>query len=366
MDPLRIGIIGCGNISGIYLENLQRFPKTTVLAVADIDPAKAQAAAEKYGVPALTPDELLAHEEVELVLNLTIPAVHANINDQAIAAGKHVYVEKPLATTRDAGAQTLAKASAAGVRVGSAPDTFLGAALQTCREVIDQGLIGEPIGCNGFMLGHGPEAWHPSPEFFYKPGAGPMFDMGPYYLTALVSLLGPIKSVRGATKISFAERLITSEPLNGTKVKVETPTHLIGLLEFEAGAIGQLTTSFDTWASNLRNIEVYGTEGSMVVPDPNNFNGAVQIRTAKDSEWQDVPVTRPFAQNSRGLGILDMVYAIRTNRPHRASGDLALHVLDVMQSIIESGESKQLAEIASNTERPQALAAELPADDLNE
>lgn len=371
MEPLRIGIIGCGNISGIYLNNLTRFPTTKVLAVADLDAAKATEVAAKYGLVALTPEQLLADPTIELVVNLTVPRVHFEVNLQALDAKKHVYVEKPLALSRKDGARTMIRAGEAfdaqGNRllVGAAPDTFLGAGLQLCRQLIDEGAIGKPIGFNAFMLSHGPEDWHPNPEFYYQKGGGPLFDMGPYYLTALVSLLGPVKAVNGLARASFKERRIGSEPKKGAIIDVETPTHIVGLLEFEEGAIGQITTSFDVWHSKFFNLEIYGTEGSLGIPDPNNFDGQVFLRKARQEEWEEVPNTRPYSQNSRGLGVLDMAYAIRTGRPHRASGRLALHVLDIMESILESSEKGERVEIANTTNRPAPLPATLPVDDLD-
>jgi predicted dehydrogenase len=355
LSATRVGVIGCGNISGIYLTNCRRLPGLELVACADLDLARAQAKAAEHGIRATAVDELLADPDIDLVINLTIPAVHAEVSMSALAAGKHVYTEKPLATRRVDGAATLASAREKGLRVGSAPDTFLGGGLQTCRKLIDDGAIGEPVAAVAFMTGHGPEGWHPDPEFFYKPGAGPMFDMGPYYLTALASLLGPIVRVTGATRISFPERTIGSGPKQGQKIAVETSTHVAGVLDFAGGAVATLITSFDVWAANLPRIEIYGSEGSLSVPDPNTFGGPVRIRLAKDKEWRDVPLTHGFTENSRGLGVADMAGAIREGRPHRASGELAYHVLDVMAAFEEASTAGRHVAINSGPPRVAAL-----------
>jgi predicted dehydrogenase len=351
---MKIGVIGCGNISNVYLKNCPAFG-LDVVACADVDMDRAEAKAQKFGIAARPVDELLADPEVELLVNLTPPTVHAAINLSALRAGKHVYSEKPLATTRADGAQILATAQERGLRVGCAPDTFLGGGLQTCRTLIDQGAIGEPVAAVGFTTSRGPESWHPSPEFFYQPGAGPMLDIGPYYLTALVSLLGPARRVTGSARISFSERLITSQPLSGTKIRVNTPTHVAGVVDFVSGPVATLITSFDVWASNLPRLEVYGSEGSLSLPDPNTFAGPVRVRTANAKEWVEVPLTHGFTENSRGLGVADMAQAIRDGRPHRANGEMAYHVLDLMQAFEAASQSGRHVEIESRCERPAAL-----------
>ena len=262
-NKVKVGLIGCGNISDIYLKNCTRFDILDVVACADLDMARAQAKAQQYGIPqALTASDLLADPAIDLVLNLTTPNAHAEIALAAVQAGKSIYNEKPLTIRRDDAQALLAAAAGKGVLVGGAPDTFMGGGLQTCRKLIDDGLIGKPVSAVAFMTCHGHESWHPDPEFYYKVGGGPMFDMGPYYLTALVALIGPVQRVTGATQITFRERLITSQPKAGTRISVDVPTHVTGLLEFADGATGMIMTSFDVWASELPIIEIHGTEGT--------------------------------------------------------------------------------------------------------
>lgn len=350
----KIAVVGCGVISTIYLQNCPTFG-LEVAACADVDMARAEAQAQKFNVPARSVADVLADPSIEVILNLTPPAFHAEVIESALNAGKHVYSEKPLATTRADGARLVELAQAKGLRIGCAPDTFLGGGLQTCRKLIDEGVIGEPVAAVAFMTGHGPEGWHPNPEFFYQPGAGPMFDMGPYYLTALISLLGPVRRLTGSTRISFAERLITSQPLHGTKIKVNTPTHVAGVLDFASGPVATIITSFDVWAANLPRIEIYGSEGSLSVPDPNTFGGPVRLRLAKDKEWREVELTHGHTENSRGLGVADMAHAIRENRPHRAHSDLAFHVLDLMQSFEEASTAGHHLDPQTTCARPAPL-----------
>jgi len=294
------------------------------------------------------------------VVNLTIPKLHAEMSMLAIEAGKHVYVEKPFAMSLEDADRVAEAAAERGLRIGCAPDTFLGAGIQTCRAIIDQGLIGTPTSAFAFMLCHGHESWHPAPEFYYQPGAGPMLDMGPYYLTALVNLIAPIKQTSGFTGKAFAERTITSQGKYGTKIPVNTATHIAGSLEFESGAIGTIVMSFDVWRSAHSNIEIHGTEGSLSVPDPNNFNGAIRLYRAGKDDWQDIAIDQfGFAENARGIGVADMAQAIRSGRPHRASARLATHVLDAMLSFDTSTESGAAVPITRLCERPAALPAGL-------
>lgn len=362
MQPLRIGVVGVGNISGIYFKNLKSFSGTEVVACADIDLDRARKAAEEQGIPnALSADDLLRHPDVELVLNLTIPKVHGEIARQAVAAGKHVYNEKPLSIERAEARLLLDEAKRNGVLVGCAPDTFLGAGLQTARKAIDDGLIGDPIGAQAFMMGHGPEGWHPNPEFFYKPGGGPMLDMGPYYITALVNLLGGIRRVTGSTRASYPTRTVGNGEFKGRQIVVETPTHLAGVMDFENGAVGEITTSFDVWhTKELQPITIYGSEGTLLVPDPNNFGGEVRVRRFDESEWRALPSLPDFAENSRGVGVLDMASAIRTGSEYRPTGALAYHVLDVMLSFQEASEQGRHILLESAVPRPPALVSGSP------
>jgi predicted dehydrogenase len=357
IETTKVGIIGCGNISGIYLKNgTQTFEILEIAACADLMMERAEAQAEAYGVArACTVEELLDDPEIEIVINLTTPQAHFPVAMQAIEAGKSVHNEKPLTLTREQGQQLLEAAEKQGVRVGCAPDTFMGGGLQTCRKLIDDGWIGEPVAATAFMAGHGHESWHPSPVFYYEVGGGPMFDMGPYYLTALVNLMGPVQRVSGEARITFPQRTITSQPLYGTVIDVETPTHIASTLQFASGAVGTIITSFDVWSHNLPRIEIYGTQGSLSVPDPNGFGGPVRVRRAGDDAWHDVPLTHGYAENSRGIGVADMAYALRSGRGHRANGALAYHVLDIMQATLDTAEQGRHIELASTCERPAAL-----------
>lgn len=361
MQRMKVGIIGCGNISGIYFQAGARFPVLDIVAAADLDIERARAKAEEFGIAkACSVEELLVDPEIEIVVNLTIPNAHYAVSRAALLAGKHVYAEKPMAITRDEGRELLAIAGERGLRIGGAPDTFLGAGIQTCRELIDRGAIGEPVGATAFMVGHGHESWHPDPEFYYKPGGGPLFDMGPYYLTALVSLIGPLRRVTGSAQIIFPERTITSQPKAGTKISVETPTTIAGILDFAGGAVGTMIMSFDVWATNLPRIEIYGTETSLSVPDPNTFGGPVKIWRKSERVWEDVPITRPYAENSRGIGVADMAYAIQSGADARASGALTFHVLEAMNGLLEASAHERHYQMTSACPRPEPLPAEWP------
>lgn len=352
MEPkTKIAIVGCGNISDIYMKNSLAFG-LDVAACTDVDMSRAEAKAGLFGVTARPLTDVLSDPSIELIVNLTPPNAHAAVSCAALEAGKHVYSEKPLATNRADGAQVIELARSKGLRIGCAPDTFLGAGLQTCRKLLDGGAIGEPVAAVAFFMGRGMEMWHPNPDFFYQPGGGPMFDVGPYYLTALVSLLGPVQRLTGSSRISFPERLITSQPLAGTKIKVNTPTHVTGILDFVSGPIATVITTFDVWAASLPRIEIYGSEGSLSVPDPNTFGGSVRVKLAQEQEWRDVPLIDGHTENSRGLGVSEMAAAIREIRPHRASGEMAFHILDLMQSFEEASTSGQHIAISSRCERP--------------
>ena len=353
---IKVGIVGCGNISGIYFENLTKvFKNLEVVACSDIIEERRKEASEKYGVKACTTEEILANNEIEIVVNLTIPALHYEVSKAVLSAGKNVYLEKPLSITREQGRELLELADKKNLLVGCAPDTFLGGGIQTCIKLINDGWIGDILSANAFMTCHGHESWHPDPEFYYKTGGGPMFDMGPYYLTALIALAGSIKSVSAITKMGFSERTITSEKKFGQKVEVEVPTHIAGLMEFENGAAGTIITSFDVWGAELPRIEIHGTKGSISVPDPNTFGGPVKIKCANHSGWQEMPLSHIYSENSRGLGVSDMADSLLSNRKNRVSGELAYHVLDVMHAFHDSSNLKKHVEIESKCEKPAPL-----------
>lgn len=351
-----IGIIGTGVISEIYLKNLTSWPDVEVIAVSDMFMDKARERGAQFNVPAVTVDELLADPRVDVVINLTIPAAHGEVGLKVVNAGKSVYNEKPLSTSREVARDLLDQAAAMGVRVGGAPDTFLGGSLQTCRALLDSGVIGTPVAASAFFVSPGPESWHPAPEFFYLPGGGPMLDMGPYYITALVNLLGPVKRVTGSARITRPERTVTSRPDNIRNIPVEVPTYFAGVLDFASGPIATLVTSFDVWAADLPRIEIYGTEGTLSVPDPNNFTGTIKLRRFDSKDWVEQPVTADFQENSRGLGARDLARALREGGAHRASGDLAYHVLDVMLSVEEASNAGAHIELTSTVDRPEPLA----------
>lgn len=364
---LKVGIIGCGNILYAYVNGCKQFEILDLVACADIDPAKAEAAVKEFGIPqAVSTNALLSDPTIDLVINLTIPAAHAEITLAAIQAGKHVHSEKPLAITRKDGQAILQAAKEQGVRVSCAPDTFLGGGLQTARKLIDDGTIGRPVAAVAFMMGHGPEHWHPNPDFFYEVGAGPVFDMGPYYLTALVHLLGPVKRVTASTTSAFEEREITNpDNRTGEMIPVEVSTHATGILDFASGAVGTLVFSWDVWKTNLPRIEIYGTEGSMIIPDPNTFKGPVQVQKGRDGDWEDVPITYP-EDVWRGIGAADMAHAIASGRAHRASGDLAYHVLDLMHALDDASQKGAHIPIEAGFEQPALLPLDLPPGVLDD
>ncbi|HTU00849.1 MAG TPA: Gfo/Idh/MocA family oxidoreductase [Candidatus Sulfotelmatobacter sp.] len=379
MKPLAVGLLGCGDVSDVYFRNCARLPAVEVVACASLHVEKARARAQEYSIPrACTIDELIRAPEVEAILNLTAPKVHAEISRAALENGKHVYTEKPLALSLADGSALVTEARRRGLRLGSAPETFLGARLQACRRAIDEGLIGAPVGATAFVVSPGHEWHHPNPAFFYKEGAGPVLDMGPYYLTALVALLGPVRRVSGFCRTTFPQRTIQTPPLKGQHVTVEVPTHVAGTMEFANGAIATMIASFDVWDSELPRIEIYGTEGTLCIPDrdpiqgPNIFGGTVLVRTRQRSRWRGIPRPRgledwdtlpvgtAFSENSRGLGLADMSYAIANNRPHRASDSLAYHVLEIALGLLEAAEKGGTREIASSCERPLPLPEDFP------
>jgi predicted dehydrogenase len=330
--------------------------RVKVTAVTDLIEERAAKASAEYGIPHIKRTEVLLNSpEVDIVLNITEPYNHYGVALAAVKAGKHVYDEKPLCAAREEAQELLALAAANKLRVGGAPDTFLGAGIQTCRKLLDDGWIGKPVAATAFMMNHGHENWHPGPEFYYKKGGGPLFDMGPYYLTALVNLLGPVARVSGSAKKTFATRTITSEPLNGTVIDVEIPTHIAGVLDFANGAVATIITSFDVYSHTLPWIEIYGSEGTLRVPDPNTFGGPVYVRRFREEDWSPVPLLKKYPENSRGLGLTDMAEAIAENRPHRASGELAYHVLEVMHGIHDASASGAYYQLKSVCSRPEPL-----------
>jgi predicted dehydrogenase len=359
-------MVGCGGISNAYFEHLAPWAKfAQITACADLDLERARKKAAEHGVKkAYSVEELLADPEIDAVLNLTIPAAHAAINLRALKAGKHAYTEKPFSLNYKDGLKVVQEAQKRKLRVGCAPDTVLGGGIQTCRKLIDDGVIGKPVAATANMAGHGHESWHASPEFFYKVGGGPLFDMGPYYLTSLVTMLGPVKSVTSLTKTTFKERLITSQPMAGKKIKVEVPTHLVGALEIGNGVIATVTMSFDIWAHHLPMLEIYGTEGSIECPDPNTFCGPVRVWTTKNKEWPDVPLTHND-KVGRGVGIADMSQAIKSRRQHRMNGELALHIVEIMESFHTSSNVGRKIVLKSKCRQPEAMPAGLALGQLS-
>ena len=351
---MNIGIVGIGDISGIYLKNITgTFSELNLVAVCDLIKERALRAQEKYNIPKVydTMYELFEDESIDIVLNLTRPAEHFDVSKGALLAGKHVYSEKPLGASLEECKELVALAQEKGLMLGGAPDTFLGAGIQTCRKLIDEGLIGEIVGASGAMICRGHETWHPDPEFYYTYGGGPMLDMGPYYVTSLVNLMGRVSKVTGVTKISFPERTITSQPLAGTIIHVTAPTYITGVLHFESGAIANLTTTFDVYKSDSHDIEIYGSKGTLFVPDPNGFGGPVRFYDGETKEMKEFPLEFDYDENSRALGLADMAKAIETGRAPRASYKQTFHVLEVMQAFEKSSREGRTVEIESAYER---------------
>ena len=356
MNKVGIGIIGCGNISGAYLKAMADFSILEVRALADVRPEAAHAAAAPLGLRACSVDELLHDEAIEIVVNLTTPGSHVEVGLQAIAAGKHVHSEKPLGLSVADASRLLDAAARRGLRVGCAPDTFLGGGHQACRQMVDAGAIGRAIAGTAFFMCPGHERWHPAPAFYYAAGGGPMLDMGPYYITALVNLIGPVARVAGITSRVRAQRTITSEPLRGQTLAVEVATHVAGTLEFHNGAVISIATSFDVPKHRHAPIELYGTEASLMVPDPNRFGGPLELaRTG--GEFQQQPIAHRYADgNFRGIGVADLALALRSNRPQRCSGELALHALEVMEAFQVSSDTGRHVTMGSRPARPAPLS----------
>lgn len=358
VKPMQIGVIGCGDIARkAYVPACRRFPFLGIAACADLDVARAQAFAGELAIPrGCAVDELLADPAIELVLNLTVPKAHAQVATRILEAGKHVYGEKPFALNRAEGQAVVELARRRGLTVGCAPDTVLGCGVQTCRKYLDDGLIGRVVAGSGFMLCGGHETWHPSPAFYYEAGGGPLYDMGPYYLHALITLLGPVRRVSGAARITHPTRTITSPPKHGTVLQVEVPTHVVTVLEFAQGAIFTLTTSFDVRGGHtMPNIELYGTDGSMQVPDPNGTNGPIRISRHRMHEWTEYARTHPYRDGSRGVGVADQAVAIRNRRPFRCNEAVALHATEVFDAVHEAARSGRYVELTTTCERPAAI-----------
>ncbi len=354
--PVGVAVVGCGTISSAYLRNMTAFPDLTVLHCADLDVERAKEQAAVFGVPSAgAAADALADPDVEIVVNLTVPAAHAEVSAAAVAAGKSVWVEKPLAMETAQAADLLRAAAAAGVRVGCAPDTVLGAGLQTVRRLIDDGTIGEPQTGLALLQGPGPESWHPAPEFLFQRGGGPLFDLGPYYLTALAMVFGPAAEVAAVGRRSRATRVIGSGPRAGTRFDVEVPTHVSALISYTSGQAATIVLSFDSPLRRHGFVEITGTAATLAMPDPNQFDGEVRVYDLGSRDWRSVPADGPV--DGRGLGVLDLARALRTGQSHRATGEIALHVLDVMEAISTSAETGSFEPVRSTFSRPQPLPA---------
>ncbi|WOF22517.1 Gfo/Idh/MocA family oxidoreductase [Microbacterium betulae] len=351
--PHGIGIVGLGNISRQYLDALGDHPAVRIAAVSDLSDDRARAVADETGARAVTVDELVRHPDVQTVLNLTIPAAHAEIALAAIRAGRAVYGEKPLALSVESGREIVDAAARAGVSVGSAPDTVLGTGVQTARRAVDDGLIGRPLAASATMVTAGHERWHPSPDFYYLPGGGPLLDMGPYYVSALVTLLGPVVAVSGAASRLRPERVIGSGPRAGETIRVEVDTHVSGILEHANGALSTIVTSFDGTATTASPLEVHGADGTLLVPDPNRFDGDVVLRGADGTE-RVLPVSGGYEDGARGVGLLDFIRTTPGAEP-RAGGAMALHVLDIMTGVLRAAEEGRRVVLTTSTDRPEAV-----------
>lgn len=367
MGKLGIGVVGCGNIAMTYMRNAALFEGIELRGCADISPGMAAVRAREYGVRAMAVDELLASSDIDLVLNLTVPVAHHDVTLSALSAGKHVFTEKPLGVTAAEGRRLVAEAASRGLELGSAPDTFLGAAGRRARRLMNDGAIGRPVAGTAFMMGRGMEHWHPNPAFYYQPGGGPVLDMGPYYLTMLVNLLGPVARVAAMATSGRKERRITAEgPLRDTTFAVGTPTSVLSLLEFSSGAIVTFGASWDVFRHSNHPIELHGTEGSLRLPDPDTFGGTISL-SERGADWRDFhsegdlygainwPHGQPNRANYRMLGVADLARSIETGGRPRASGDLALHVLEVMEAVLRSGTSGETVGIEGRIEQPALL-----------
>jgi predicted dehydrogenase len=363
---LGVGVVGCGNISAAYFRLSRLFKGMEIKACADIDPAAAQGRAKEFGIRAESVANLMAAKDIDIVVNLTIPAAHYEVSKAALEAGKHVYSEKPFVLSVREGLELKKRAEKRGLRIGSAPDTFLGGAHQLARHLVDTGAVGRITSGTAFVMSRGMEHWHPNPDFFFQPGAGPVLDIGPYYITDLIQLIGPVKRVAAFATIPMPERIITSKPRYGQKIKVNTPTTIHAIMEFVNGAVVSLNTSWDVWKHGHAPIELYGDQGSLFVPDPNFFGGEVRYTRKADPVKKTPRWNHPFlvpnqehAQgpmaNYRTSGLADMAIGIIEGRPHRCSMELALHAIDVMTGILRSGDTGKFVEMRTTCERPAAL-----------
>jgi predicted dehydrogenase len=363
---LGVGVVGCGNISAAYFSLSKMFKGMEVRACADLDMKLAKARAKEFGIRAETGPNLLAADDIDIIVNLTIPAAHYEVSKTAIDAGKHVYSEKPFVLSVKEGLDLKKRAGKKGLRIGSAPDTFLGGAHQLARKIVDSGAVGRITSGTAYVMSHGMEHWHPNPDFFFQPGAGPVLDVGPYYVTNLLQLIGPVKRVAAFSATPATERTITSKPRYGQKVPVNTPTTIHGVLEFESGAVVTLNASWDVWAHHHAPMELYGEEGTLFVPDPNFFGGEVG-QTKRDKKLKKAPAWKhPFGipnqkhssgmmANYRTAGLADMALAIAGDRPHRCSLELALHAVEVMTGVLKAGETGKVVTMQTSCERPAAL-----------
>jgi predicted dehydrogenase len=349
--PAQVGIVGCGVISSHYVEKSAMFDSFEIVACADLDPERATALADEHGLRPASVDEVIDDPAIDVILNLTPPVAHAQVTEQALTAGKHVYTEKPLAMTPEEGKRVLELAERSALRVGCAPDTFLSAPYQGARRLIDDGVIGDPLAVSASLLLGGAEFWHPNPEPFYADGAGPLLDMGPYYLTAIIALLGPIRTVTGFSSTRYAERTVTVGPRAGNRFPVTTPTHIAGALALESGVTVGLIASFDAREQYICDFTIYGSEAALALPDPNDFVGPLRVRRGQ-GEWEDVPFTPRAFGEGRGIGLDDMVEAVQTGDPHRASGELGLHVLEVARAVLEAAAASSFRVVRSRVDRP--------------
>lgn len=358
MKALRVAVIGVGSISGIYLDNLtQVFQGLEIAGVCDLIPERALAAQEKYGLARVYDNMFEAFEDptVDIILNLTRPYQHFEVSRLALEHGKHVYTEKPLGITMEEGNALVELARKRGLVIAGAPDTFLGAGLQSCRKYIDAGIIGQPLGAAAFMICRGHETWHPDPDFYYQPGGGPMLDMGPYYITALVSLLGPVSRLVSASKRSFDSRLITSQPHAGTDIQVNTDTYIAGTMQFQSGVIGTIFTTFDVYYPRQDRLEIYGSEGTLILPDPNYFGGPIQVFRPESGKVEELPLLFDYQDNSRGLGLADMAAALNTGRTIRAGMEQVHHVLEILTGFEESARTGAWLDLATSCARPEPM-----------